>query len=212
MFVPTPSNLEDTFNRIQKLPDRVELKERIADMDAERISTLLKSVEGQEELADLLINKRDVLMEANPDIQVDPETIKSQIQLVGATLEDMQEYDNLIQQAENTGAQEVAETAEQEKAGLFRRALGGVKKFAKKHPIITAVLVTGLTAAAVAGGVATGFYLTGNWAALMTKVGLAAQNIGSGVGGAMEVMEPIVESLPGAGAESIPPAAPFGNL
>lgn len=210
VFMPTPRNIESAFEILRQRPGSQEFKERIADMDSERIASLMQSVEGQEELVDILMNQQDTLVEADPNLRVDPENLQSQVQLVGASLRDMQDYDTLIREAEETVEAEAEE--DQERIGLFRRALRGVKGFAKRHPVVASILVVGLTAAAVAGSVALGYYLTGNWAALMTKVGLSAENTALEVGGAMDAMEPVVENLPGAGAYSTPAESPFGNM
>ncbi|MBU0766589.1 hypothetical protein KKF55_02285 [Patescibacteria group bacterium] len=182
-FMPTPRNIETAFEKVRELPNQVEFKERIADMDAERISTLLQSVEGQEELCDLLINQHDSFQQV--DVNFDPEELKSHVELVGATLKDMQEYDELIRQVEGVDpeAEITVDTPEaQKKLGLFRRALGSVGGFAKKHPIVTTVLAAGLVSGSVAGVL----YLSGYLSA--AQAGVAAEAIhefieGTGIAG-----------------------------
>ncbi|MFA7681986.1 MAG: hypothetical protein WCX61_03065 [Candidatus Peribacteraceae bacterium] len=208
-FFPTPRNIESAFERVRELPDRVELKERIADMDAEHIAASLQSAEGQAELIELLTSQQDTFREAGVDFR--PEELQSTVALVGATLKDEQDYDMLIRQAEGieTTAAEVQEASEQQ-PGIFRRALNAVGGFAKHHPIVTSLLVAGLVATAAIGSVALAAHLAGGWSALMTKVGLAAEGAALGeVGGAMDVMEPVAEGLSGAGAHAVEGGASF---
>ncbi len=91
-----------------------------------------------------------------------------------------------------------------EKKGIFRRILSGIGGFVKKHPFVSALI----GAAIVAGGVAGGFYLTGNWELLMTAVG--ANKI-AGVAKSIGEMAPITPEtpmLPGGGLYDIPPPMP----
>lgn len=91
-----------------------------------------------------------------------------------------------------------------EKKGIFRRILSGIGGFVKKHPIISALIGAGI----VAGGVAAGFYLTGQWELLMTAIG--ANKI-SGVAKSIGELAPITPetpALPGGGIYDVPPPLP----
>ena len=208
IFVPTPRGIDAAFEQVRVLPNHVEFKERIADYDRDRIHTMLKSVEGQHELVDLLVSQQDTLQEVG--VNIDPTVLQSQIEMVGATLEDMEQYDELVREAEGL-AQETGEAAKEaeESPGMFRRALNAVGGFAKKHPIVTTLLVTALAAA----GVAAGFYFTGNWELLMTSVGLDKWIGGAGAAGELIPPTPTTPPLPGGGVFEIPPpTSPPGSI
>jgi hypothetical protein len=83
-----------------------------------------------------------------------------------------------------------------EKKGIVTRMLN----FARKHKFITALLVI----AAAAGGVAGGFYLTGNWELLMSNVALLRRQLSTGVGAALPLLDSATQALPGTGAEGVP--------
>ena len=91
-----------------------------------------------------------------------------------------------------------------QKKGIFRRVLSSIGGFVKKHPIMSLLIGAGI----VAGGVAGGFYLTGNWELLMTMVG--ASKIGK-VAEAVRELAPITPEtppLPGGGIYDVPPPLP----
>lgn len=90
------------------------------------------------------------------------------------------------------------------KKGFFRRMLSNIGSFVKKHPIMSTLIAAGI----VAGGVAGGFYLTGNWELLMTAVGA---NKVAEVAEAVKELAPITPEtppLPQGGIYDVPPPLP----
>lgn len=91
-----------------------------------------------------------------------------------------------------------------EKKGILHRSWEGVKSFAWKHPFVTATLVLALAA----GGVATGFYLAGEWELLISAIGF---NKIKGLAQAIEELSPVTPKtspLSGGGAYDVSPPLP----
>ncbi len=168
-FIPTPEAISQYLENIK----------------VEEVAKLLASVEKRREVYDRIMEHEEDIREFDPSF--DAEQLRTQLDLVGETLQQKQRF--------------LEEVKSPEKKGLLRRAWEKVKGFAKRHPVVTTLLVLALAAS----GVAAGFYLTGNWELLMTKVGL--DKILGGAKAAEELIPPTLptEPLPGGGIFEIPP-------
>lgn len=163
-------------------PERVS---QYLELKTEEVSTQMKSVDGRKDLYAKLLEHEEDLKKDHP--QFDALAMKSRLDEMGETLSANDRY--------------MKDIRSPEKQGLFRRAWETVKAFPRKHPIVTALLAT----AAVAGAVATGFYLAGSWELFMTSTGLSKI---FGVAEAAEELAPLIPDtgpLPGAGTFDIPP-------
>ncbi|MFA6259059.1 MAG: hypothetical protein WCX29_00425 [Candidatus Peribacteraceae bacterium] len=165
-------------------PERVS---QYLEMSIDEVAAALKSVEGRQRLFESLLRHEDDLRVLDP--QFEPAVLREQLDLVADVFHEKERY--------------LLDMQQPEKQGAFRRAWERVKGFAKRHPVVTTLLV----AALVASGVAAGFYVTGNWELLLTKVGL--DKILGGAEAAGEMMDPtLVTPLPpGAGELAVPPPA-----
>ena len=181
-------------------PDRVS---QYLEIKAEEVTDQMKSVKGREQLFDKLMVHADDIKKDHADFH--PEVLKSQLESAGEALLAKERF--------------VKDIRSPEKKGMFRRAWDSVKGFAKKHPVVTTVAVLTLAA----GGVAAGFYLTGNWELLLASTGLksllgrvrewggaAKDAIGGAAekvtGGAKDLAGKVIDKIP----ENIPkpPVAP----
>lgn len=167
-------------------PERVS---QYLELKTEEVEAQMKSVEGRKALYDQLLVHADDLKEDHANF--DPMALESQMEAVGQTL----------------GANDrfLKEVRSPEQQGVFQRAWEAVKGFPRNHPVVTAVLA----AATLVGGVAAGFYLTGNWEMLMTSVGLATRGAAADIGSELPVLEPVLPPLPGAGTGAIPTELPI---
>jgi len=172
VFVPTPENISDAIKRVDGLDNHVEAKEALRNYNQERIVAMLQSAQGQQELVELLVSHQDVFQEAGVDIN--PESLQSQVGAIAATLEDIENYYRLVKEAEGL-TEEAGKAAEnvEENPGMFRRALRAVGGFAKAHPIVTIALASALVIAVTGAGVAAGFYFASGIEGLLAKVGLS---------------------------------------
>lgn len=175
-------------NGVEIAPEFIPTPERVSqylEMDHEQVLAELQSVEGRQRLHQTLVEHEEDLRTLYPTF--DPVALQSQLDLVGETLSEKERF---LRDAESP-----------EKKGMFRRAWDSVKGFAKKHPVVTTLLVASLAAAGVAGG----FYLTGNWELLLNSIGL--QKILGGAGAAEELLPvtPPTPPLPGGGIFEVPP-------
>lgn len=166
-------------------PERVS---QYLEMNTDEVMALMTTVDGRQRLFDNLLEHEEDLRTLDPTFH--PEVLREQIDLAGETLQQKERFLKDVQSPE--------------KKGLFRRAWEGVKGFAKKHPIVTAVLATALAA----GGVAAGFYFTGNWELLMTSVGLDKIFGAAETAGELAPVTPVTPPLPGGGVLDIPPPMP----
>jgi hypothetical protein len=167
------------------VPTPEAISQYLENMKAEEIAQLLASVERRREVYDRIMEHEEDIREFDPDF--DPELLREQLDLVGETLQQKKRFQE--------------EMKSPEKKGLMRRAWERVKGFAKRHPIVSTLLVLALAAS----GVAVGFYLTGNWELLMTRVGV--EKILGGAKAAEELIPPTLPTpqLPGGGVFEIPP-------
>ncbi|OGJ62668.1 hypothetical protein A3C37_02760 [Candidatus Peribacteria bacterium RIFCSPHIGHO2_02_FULL_53_20] len=165
-------------------PERVS---QYLEMDHEQVLAELRSVEGRQRLHQTLVEHEADLRTLYPTFN--PESLQSQLDLVGETLSEKERF---LRDAESP-----------EKKGMFRRAFESVKGFAKKHPVVMTLLVAALAAAGVAGG----FYFTGNWELLLNSIGL--EKILGGAKAAEELLPitPPTDILPGGGIFEVPPPA-----
>jgi len=185
-FYPTPEAIHEV---LEQEPE-ADVEKKMEQMDMEQIVAELQSVEGREEICKRLMEQRDTLVEIDPSF--DPELLEEQVHMVGTTLEQMKDFESrVVEEAEQ----------EPEKKGLLRRALGAVGGFAKKHPIVTTLL----TASLVAGGVAAGFYMTGNWELFMASTGLSKWFGAAEAAGELVPPTPSTPILPDGGLFEIPP-------
>jgi hypothetical protein len=166
----------------QRISEYLELK-------TDDVEAQMKSVEGRKALYEQLLTHEDSLRQNHENF--DPMALQTQLDNAGEALSANERY---LQQVRSP-----------EQKGMFQRAWETVKGFPRNHPVVTAVLA----AATLAGGVAAGFYLTGNWEMLMTSVGLATRSATADIGGGMPVLEPTLPPLPGAGTGAIPTEIPI---
>ena len=185
-FYPTPEAIHDI---LEQAPE-ADVDKQMEQMDLEKIVAELQSVEGREGICRRLMEQRDTLVEIDPNFN--PELLEEQVHMVGTTLEQMQDFESKV-------AEEVGQ--EPEKKGLLRRALGAVGSFAKKHPIVTTLLAASL----VAGGVAAGFYMTGNWELFMASTGLSKWFGSAEAAGELIPPTPSTPPLPDGGIFEVPP-------
>lgn len=139
---------------------------------AEVVNTQLTSVEGRKLIsAELLKHEADI---KKMDPSFDPKQLDHQLELVGETLRQKQRF--------------MTDVKSPEKKGFFKRAWEGVKGFAKKHPIVTTLLVLAAATAAVGGAA----YLVGGWEALLAKVGMGHLYGPAGASGAAEAVGNVI--------------------
>lgn len=152
----------------------------------QEIETQMRSVEGRQRLLeDLMRKSEEIKRDHNGSFH--PELLQPQLEAAGEALAANDRYMEQIQEPENKG--------------MFRRAWEAVKSFPRKHPVVTALLA----AALVAGGVAAGFYFTGNWELLMSATGLSKILGGAEAAGELVPPTPATPPLSGGGVFDIPP-------
>ncbi|MDD5469606.1 MAG: hypothetical protein PHO92_02285 [Candidatus Peribacteraceae bacterium] len=160
------------------------------EMNIAEVDTALRSVEGRETLYSRIVEHEEDLKQLYPDFN--PNGLREQLDLIGDVLRQKEAY--------------MKDVSSPEKKGLFRRAWDRVKGFAKRHPIVTALLAIAGIAAAVAGG----FYLTGNWELFLTSTGLSKVFGSVDAAGEMITPTPYTPMAPGAGELHVPaPADPI---
>lgn len=167
-------------------PERVS---QYLERNTQEVMTQMESVDGREKLYTDLLVHQEALEKVYPEFN--PNELRRQLDLVGDTLSQKKLF---LEQVKSP-----------EKKRIFRRAFDRVKGFAKKHPVITTLLVLSLAAS----GVAAGFYLTGNWELLMTSTGL--RKIFGGAKAARELipLTPQTPLLPDGGVFEVPlPTSP----
>ncbi|MFA6038960.1 MAG: hypothetical protein WCV62_03480 [Candidatus Peribacteraceae bacterium] len=168
------------------------LSQYLENVKADEVEAMMKSVEGREKLVDMLGTHAEDLQEAHG---IDLKELREQIDLAGETLEQKERFLQDVQSPE--------------KKGLFRRAWEKVKGFPRKHPVVTALLAV----AAIAGATAAGFYLTGNWELLLSKIaGLGKALKAMGASGELIPPTPNTPPLPGGGVFEIPGGSPTPGL
>ena len=181
---------------VEVSPKFVPTPERLSqylEMNIKEVAASLQSVAGRQMLFDKLMEHEQDILTIDPTF--DPELLREQLELAGEVLRQKERY---LQDMESP-----------EKKGLLSRSWEKMKGFGKRHPFVTALLVTGLAASVAAAGIAAGYNLTGNWALLMSKLGLDAEQASAAVGGAMNAAEPITESLKGLGTAAVPSEVPL---
>ncbi len=174
-------------NRLEPLPAFIPTPERISqylERNTQEVEAQLSSVDGRRQLAQELGSHEADLRKTYPDFRAD--RLERELDRVGTTLTEKRRFLEQIQVPE--------------KKNLFRRAFDRVKTFAKKHPVVTTLAVVALTAA----GVAAGFYLTGNWELLMSRVGLSKIFTGAKAAETLVPPTPVTPPLPGGGVYDIP--------
>lgn len=119
-------------------PERVS---QYLERNTQEVMAQMESVEGREKIYRELLSHREDLQKTYP--QFNPEGLRRQLDLVGTTLAQKKKFFEQVQAPE--------------KKGIMRRAWERVKGFAKKHPVITTLLVIAL----VAGGASLAMYLSG---------------------------------------------------
>lgn len=163
-------------------PERVS---QYLELKTDEVTAQMKSVEGRQELVRQLLEHEEDLKNDHADFQ--PELLQTQLDEVGNALTANELYLQDIQSPEQKG--------------MFRRAWESVKGFAKAHPVVTTLLIASLAA----GGVAGGFYLTGNWELLMATTGLSKIFGAAEAAGELVPPTPLTPPLPGGGVFEIPP-------
>ncbi|MCF7844497.1 MAG: hypothetical protein K9M03_01560 [Kiritimatiellales bacterium] len=185
-FYPTPEAIHEVLEQATD----ADIDKKMEQMDLERIVAEMQSVEGREGICARLMEQQDTLVKIDPNF--DPALLEEQVHMVGTTLEQMKDFEFKV--AEET-------EKDPEKKGLLRRALGAVGGFAKKHPVVTTLLAASL----VAGGVASGFYMTGNWELFMASTGLSKWFGAAEAAGEIITPTPSTPILPGGGLFEVPP-------
>ncbi len=170
-FLPTPEALSPYLNR-----------------NVEEVTQKLQTVEGREEIYQQLLVKAEELKKLDPSL--DPQVLKDQLDLTGATLAEKQKFLQTANAPENKT--------------MFQKAWGAIRSFPANHPFIT----TGLVLAAVAGSIAAGFYFAGEWELLMSYVGLDKVMAAAEAAKELAPVTPATPPLPGGGAYSIPTELP----
>ena len=148
-FIPTPEAISQYLENIK----------------AEEVARLLTSVEKRREGFDRIMEHEEDIREFDPSF--DSEQLRTQLDLVGETLQQKQRF--------------LEEVKSPEKKGLIRRSWEKVKSFAKRHPVVATLLVLALAAS----GVATGLYLSG--VIQLKQAGLAAEVVKDFIQGVDEV-------------------------
>ncbi|MBT5237264.1 hypothetical protein HOL63_02740 [Candidatus Peregrinibacteria bacterium] len=169
-------------------PDRLS---QYLEMDIGETIARLTSVEGRQVIFKDIEENQEHLREIYPEIDFDK--VRHDLDVVGETLQKKEDF---------------LESMDEEQ-GLLRRAWEHVKKFPKKHPVVTALLA----AALVTGTIATGFYMAGEWELFMSSVGLDKVLGGAGAAGELIPPTPSTPALPGGGMfEVVPPSTPPGAV
>ena len=159
-------------------PERVS---QFLERDSKKVTQELASVEGRKAILKELQSHEKDLKKIYPTF--DSKELEYQLDLVGDTLAQKEKF--------------LKEVQSPEKQGFFKRAWNRVKGFAKKHPIVTTVLVLAAAAATVAGAA----YLAGGFEALLAKLGLskltAATQAADPLGTIINGSGPASGSIPG---------------
>jgi len=143
------------------------------EVNVHEVMAQLESVEGREKLYDDLLIHQDDLKTLDPDFH--PALLKEQLDLVAETLTQKKRF--------------LEDVRSPEKKGMFRKAWDSVKGFAKKHPVVTTVLVLAAVAASVAGAA----YMVGGLEALMAKVGISHLYGADGASEAADALGKIID-------------------
>ena len=157
-------------------------------LKADEVGTQLKSVQGRQQVFDVLMQKEAAIRQEYPNFKSGE--LRSQLDAAGEALVAHERY--------------LKDVSSPEKKGMFRRAWDAIKSFPRKHPVVIALLV----AALIAGGIAGGLYLAGYWETVMASVGLnkimgMAKSIGE-----LAPVTPETVPLPGGGMYDVPPPMP----
>ncbi len=177
-----PQAEQEVIQKFIPTPERVS---QFLELDHNEVSAKLQSVEGRQAILDQLMEHEADLMEIDPTF--DPAELREDLDMVGETLGQKEKF---LQASESP-----------EKKGLFRRAFDRIKGFAKKHPVVTALLC----AAALAGTVAGGYYVWANWELLLQQFGVA-EFVGAGEAAAdsFSPIAPAPVPLPDGGLLDVP--------
>lgn len=149
------------------------------EVNVKEVMSQMESVEGRQKLYEDLLRHEQDLRTLDPEFH--PEQLKKQLDLVADTLTQKKRY--------------LEDVRSPEKKGMFRKAWDSVKGFAKKHPVVTTVLVLAAVAASVAGAA----YMVGGLEALMAKVGMSHLYGAEGAGEAADALGKIID-----GAKELP--------
>lgn len=157
------------------------------EMNIQEVASSLQSVAGRQMLYQKLMEHELDLLKIDPSFNA--AFLREQLELAGEVLHQKERYLQDIQSPE--------------KKGMFRRAWEKMKGFAKRHPIVSVLLILAL----LAGGTALTLYATGNLELVATKLGLG--KILGAADAAGEMMPPVPPTPipPGAGELAVPPPA-----
>ncbi len=155
-------------------------------LKTDEVLTQLKSVDGRSALYAKLMEHEAELQKIHA---FNPAELERQLEVTGEALVAKEKFLKDVQSPE--------------KQGMFRRAWEKVKHFPRKHPVVTALLL----AALLAGGVAGGFYLTGNWELLLSSTGVNKLIQSWRATGQLVPPTPGTPPLPGGGVFDIPGGA-----
>jgi len=169
----------DTHDRIRQLHEQLLQGDILEYLGYERgqISDLLHA-DKRSEIFNRLMEKREEVFPGVEEVQLRQD------------LESLSEYLDMLSEMQRAHENFKQDIASPEKAGIFRRAFESVKSFAKRHPVVTALLVAATTAAAVAGG----YYLAANIESAAGFIGLGHLFSEEG---ASQAAEPLGELIDG---------------
>lgn len=186
LFSEKPKGTVEQVKPFIATPERVS---QYLELKTEEVEAQMRSVEGRQQLFDDLMEHEDDIRESHSEFH--PELLREQLDSAGEALAAQELY--------------LEEVQSPEKKGFFNRAWDSVKGFTKRHPVVTGLLAT----AVVAGGVAAGFYFTGNWELLMTSTGLNKVIGAADAAGKLAPATAPTSLLPGGGLFEIPsPVSP----
>ena len=174
--IPEPFEGADVRKEFIPTPEKIS---QYLELETDQVRTMMGSVEGRKDLYKQLLVHEELLSEDHDNF--DSLALQTQLEDAGEALSANERYLKEVQSPEQKSA--------------MKRAWEAVKKFPRNHPVVTALLA----ASVVAGGVAGGFYLTGNLEYLLSSIGLGHLYGAEGAGAAAGTMGELID-----GASKIP--------
>ncbi len=144
--LPTTPDAPMGDRSIEVAPQFFPTPERVSqflEMETEKVSAELKSVEGRDRLFQALLEHEEYLRQLDPSFN--PEKLRTQLDLVGESLTQKKAFLDDVNGENVSSAKE-----KKERKGFFGRMWERVKNFGRNHPVITTLLAIAL----VVGGIA----------------------------------------------------------